>query len=758
VKGTEASLLDLARDLLKNHWGLSADMQRLPGENYNYLAEPESGDPVVLKILSEPHADPGLEDAVITSLHEEGVPVPLVIPSTAGLKIVPIEGMEATARLQEYLHGTPWKSMPSSPSRLRSIGAFMGEMHMHLGKFDHPGAARTHEWDLASAHVHREKVQLLTDPGQRQIIEYCFHLNSALVRPYLANCPSGLLHGDINDENLLLQEDRVVGLLDFGDCLEGSLVQDLGIALAYALEQEGVTLEVAASLIEGYDERRPLQPVEQDLLVPLTLARLATYVVVNADRMSVHPANSMRNLHLDTAWAAINTCLAMSPVEARNILCSGCSIKGPMHDEPDSIRSAREKYISPSLSLNYEEPLHIITGRGQYLHAADGRPYLDLVNNVCHVGHCHPRVADAIARQSAQLNTNTRYLHEHLADYAERLCETMPASLDTCFMVNSGSEANELALRLARAASGAKDVLVIDGAYHGHTANCIAMSPYKFNGPGGGGPSDWVHVLPMPDTYRGPYRDDDAGSAYAIEVADIIGKACSSGRSIAGFFAEPMLSCGGQVPLPPDYLPASFEHVRNAGGVCIADEVQVGFGRLGEVFWGFELHDVVPDIVVLGKPIGNGHPMGAVVTTRAISDAFDNGMEFFSTFGGNPVSCACGLAVLDVIKEEGLQERARVLGNLFLEGLNDLQGHHELIGDVRGQGLFLGIELVRHRKSMEPADAEATHVVNQMRDRGVLLSTDGPLHNVIKIKPPMVLDKADIEMTLGLLDSVLNQF
>ena len=758
MNGTEASLLDLARDLLKDHWGLSANMQRLPGENFNYLAKPESGEPVVLKILSEPHADPDLEDAVITSLHKEGMPVPMVLPSTAGLKIVPVEGMAATARLQEYIHGSLWKSTPSTPSQLKAIGAFLADLHTHLMKIDHPGTVRTHDWDLAHANIHRKKVQFLKDPDQRRIIEYCFHLFSALVRPRLANCPSGLLHGDINDENLLLENDRVVGLLDFGDCLEGSLVQDLGIALAYALEQDGVPLEVAASLIEGYDECRPLQPVEQELLVPLTLARLATYVVVNADRMAADPSDSMRNLHLDTAWSAINTCMAMSPCEARSMLCAGCRNDSDTGRTTGSIRSAREKYISPSLSLNYKEPLHIITGRGQYLHAADGRPYLDLVNNVCHVGHCHPRVADAIARQSAQLNTNTRYLHEHLADYAERLCETMPAGLDTCFMVNSGSEANELALRIARAASGAKDVLVIDGAYHGHTANCIAMSPYKFNGPGGNGGSDWVHVLPMPDTYRGPHRDDDAGSAYAIEVADIIGKVCSSGRSIAGFFAEPMLSCGGQVPLPHGYLSAAFEHVRNAGGVCIADEVQVGFGRLGEVFWGFELHDVVPDIVVLGKPIGNGYPMGAVITTRAIADAFDNGMEFFSTFGGNPVSCACGLAVLDVIRDEGLQERARVLGERLLEGLKELQEHHDLIGDVRGRGLFLGIELVRDQNSLEPADSEATHVVNQMRDRGVLLNTDGPLQNVLKIKPPMVLDEADIEMTLGLLDSVLNQF
>ena len=336
------------------------------------------------------------------------------------------------------------------------------------------------------------------------------------------------------------------------------------------------------------------------------------------------------------------------------------------------------------------------------------------------------------------------------------MCATMPDSLECCFLVNSGSEANELALRLARAATGSDDVLVLDGAYHGNTSSCVAMSPYKFDGPGGSGRAEWVHVAPMPDSYRGELRGEGAGGGYALEVARVIGEACARGRSIGAFFAESLLSCGGQIPLPDGFLAAAFQHVRKAGGVCVADEVQVGFGRVGEAFWGFQLHDVVPDIVVMGKPIGNGHPMGAVVTTRAVAESFANGMEFFSTFGGNPVSSACGLAVLDVIEEEGLQERARLLGNQCISGLHGLQEKHQLIGDVRGTGLFIGIECVRDRNTLEPADTEAASIVNAMRDRGVLLSTDGPLHNVIKIKPPLVVQEEDIDMTLRLLDDVLS--
>ena len=246
--------------------------------------------------------------------------------------------------------------------------------------------------------------------------------------------------------------------------------------------------------------------------------------------------------------------------------------------------------------------------------------------------------------------------------------------------------------------------------------------------------------------------------AYARTVNTVIDELHRKGRRLGGFFAEPILSCGGQIPLPEGYLAEAFQYVRDAGGVCIADEVQVGFGRVGDSFWAFEQHQVVPDIVVMGKPIGNGHPMGAVVTTRSIAEAFNNGMEFFSTFGGNPVSCACGLAVLDVIENEGLQENARSLGAYFLHGLQELKHRHAIIGDVRGQGLFIGMELVRDRTTLEPASNEATQIVNAMRTRGVLLSTDGPLHNVIKIKPPLVVSKEDIAMTLRLLDDVLDEF
>ncbi|MFA5905931.1 MAG: aminotransferase class III-fold pyridoxal phosphate-dependent enzyme, partial [Desulfobacula sp.] len=324
-----------------------------------------------------------------------------------------------------------------------------------------------------------------------------------------------------------------------------------------------------------------------------------------------------------------------------------------------------------------------------------------------------------------------------------------------CFFVNSGSEANELALRIARTCTGQKDMLVVDNAYHGHTTSLIDISPYKFMGKGGRGePEPWVHIVPVADGYRGRFKGQgkDAGTAYGNEIETIIDKLDTP---IAGFITESLLSCGGQVIPPKGYFEAAFRHVRNAGGLCIADEVQTGFGRVGTRFWAFELQEVVPDMVVMGKPMGNGHPMAAVVTRREIADIFANGMEFFSTFGGNPVSCAIGMAVLDVIKEEGLQVHARDIGKRMLEGLQELKGKHDIIGDVRGVGLFIGVELVGNRETLTPAAQQAYAIVNLMKNRGILLGTDGPFNNVIKIKPPMVITGEDSDMFIRVLDDVL---
>ncbi len=429
----------------------------------------------------------------------------------------------------------------------------------------------------------------------------------------------------------------------------------------------------------------------------------------------------------------------------------------PERPSSGELLKRRSASLNPALSLSYQDPLQIEGGFMQYLYDHEGQRYLDCVNNVPHVGHNHPRIVAAAQDQTAILNTNTRYLHETILTYAEALAATLPDPLSVCFFVNSGSEANELALRLASAYSGGGDFIVIDQAYHGHTTALIDISPYKFNGPGGRGKPDHVQVATMPDGYRGAVRgyDPRAGEFYSRSVSEKVAAIQARGGQLAAFFAEGIMGCGGQMPLPAEYLKRAYRVARDAGGLCVADEVQTGFGRVGSHFWSFELSGVLPDIVTMGKPIANGYPLGAVITTQAIAAAFNNGMEYFNTFGGNPVACAIGLEVLNIIADEELQRKALNTGNYWMARLHDLQSENPIIGQARGSGLFLGLELVRDANTLEPADWEATYIVERMKDRGILLSTEGPHHNVLKLKPPLVFGREDVDLFMDVFADAL---
>ena len=422
----------------------------------------------------------------------------------------------------------------------------------------------------------------------------------------------------------------------------------------------------------------------------------------------------------------------------------------------DSIQVLREIHLAPSFSLSYTDPLHIVRGEGQYLYDADGNQYLDAVNNIQHVGHCHPKVVAAATAQYQKLNTNTRYLDETIVNYAQALTDKLPDGLDICFFTNTGSEANDLALRIARHVTQSKETIVLDAAYHGNLSSLIEISPYKHDGPGGSGAPDFVHTIPMPDPFRGKYRGEESGKEYANEVQIAIDKIQESGKRVSVFIAESLMGCGGQLVPPRGFLKESFQKVSKAGGLCIADEIQIGFGRMGDHFWGFETQGIVPNIVTVGKSMGNGHPLSAVVTTKAIAEKFNNGMEYFNSFGGNPVSCAVGHAVLNVIEEEGLQQNAKDVGKYLKSLLNELKEKHSMIGDVRGHGLFLGIELVRDLESLDPAGKEADQIENAMNEKGILISTDGPDHNILKIKPPLVFNRENALFLTETLDEILS--
>jgi len=380
-----------------------------------------------------------------------------------------------------------------------------------------------------------------------------------------------------------------------------------------------------------------------------------------------------------------------------------------------------------------------------------------MVNNVCHVGHCHPKVVAAGQAQLAKLNTNTRYLHDNLVNYADQLLATMPDELSVCMLVNSGSEANELAFRLARCFTQSKELLVVDGAYHGNTNACIEASPYKFDGPGGEGAAPYVHKVTLPDPYRGEFSgySRETAAAYAKSVTQVLEKLATEGKAPGAFICESLQGVAGQIIMPDGYLENVYAQVRAAGGVCIADEVQVGFGRVGTHMWAFETQNIVPDIVTLGKPIGNGHPMAAVITSQKIADAFVTGMEYFNTFGGNPVSCAIGMAVLNTIKEDRLQENALETGRYFRQKLRELQQQFSLIGDVRGLGLFIGVELVEDRVSKKPATETAARLIEYFKQHKILLSTEGPFYNVLKIKPPLAFNQADADKFIAVFEQGL---
>jgi len=440
-------------------------------------------------------------------------------------------------------------------------------------------------------------------------------------------------------------------------------------------------------------------------------------------------------------------------------------IPGNIYSKEESIKR-RKKFICPANRLFFgENPLKIVRGEGQYLIDENGVYILDCINNVACVGHSHPSVSYAAHEQMSMLSTNNRYLHDHILHLADRLVTSftkLNPQLTSCLFVNSGSEANDLALRMARAHTGSYDVMVLQHAYHGHVISMMEISPYKFNLPGGGGKKDHVHIVECPDFFRGKYRDidfseDDLSNKYLEEVKMVVAQAKKSGRSIAAFFVESVQSCGGQIFYPRYWMRNAFEFCKKEGIVTIADEVQTGFGRCGSHFWSFQSQDVQPDIVIMGKPMGNGHPVSCVITTDEISQSFaDLGVEYFNTFGGNPVSCAIALSVMDVIIKQKLQENAATTGKYLLEKLKKLQKKFpSVIGDVRGYGLMVGIDIVSDIMTRAPGTQEAKKIKAAMLAQNILLSTDGPFENVLKMKPPLVFNISNADSVVENLDIVL---
>lgn len=657
-------------------------------------------------------------------------------------------------RLLSFVEGAFLAEANHTYGLFESLGQFMAVIDLSLTGFRNAGIERRRlEWDLQNLASLKSLADKISDATKRKLVKHFFIQWESNVFPKLSALRQSIIHNDGNDWNILTDNNEVTGIIDFGDSVYTHLINELAITIAYAIFEKDDPLEWAFHIIKGYHNELPLEKKELDLLYYLIAGRLITSVCKSAQEKLSQPNSEYITISEKPAWDLLEKWIKINPTLARDTFYKAAGFDAPKIAPVENVVSRRKKVTAPNLSVSYKKPIYMESAAFQYMFDRYGNTYLDAYNNIPHVGHQHPEVVAAAQRQIGKLNTNTRYLYDSLAEYAELLLTKFPKPLSKVFFVNSGSAASDLAIRLAQNYTNKKAIAVMEHGYHGNTRLGIDISHYKYNSPGGKGKDDHIIQASIPNIYRSKFKGQpvEIGQSYAREFIETLN---SKEQEIAAFISEPIVGCGGQVPLAPGYLTEVYSYIRSQGGLCISDEVQTGFGRLGDSFWGYEMQNVIPDIVVLGKPIANGHPMGAVITTDEIANAFDNGMEFFSSFGGNPVSCEIGKTVLKVIEDEKLQENAKVVGNYHMKCLRELQKDFPVIGDVRGAGLFIGIEFIKD-ESLTPNTELAQHIKNTFRDKQILISTDGPFDSVIKSKPPLCFTKDNVDQVVETLRGVL---
>lgn len=749
----------MINQLFKNYNLKNPKLKKLVGyDSENYLVE-NGSEKFILKIIPNEknkvdfaHA----ENEVLLHLQKNKnnkFPVPVKNNNDELLTYFESENSIKTTRLLTFLEGEFLGDAEHTLQLFKSFGNFLAETDLELKDFQsYTIAARQNKWDLQHFLLNEKYIQYIKNPAERKIVEYFFLQYKQNVLPQLPAFRKQIIHGDANDWNVLTQNSTVSGLIDFGDVCFSQLINELAIAITYAILGKKNPVEWAIPIISAYHKIIQLEEQETDNLFWLIAARLCTSVCNSAFEKIKNPENEYTQISEEPAWELLKKWIAINPVFARNEFRKAAGFEIQTEKTVEEIASERFQSVNSIFSISYKNPIYMNSAAFQYMFDKYGNRYLDAYNNIPHVGHSHPKVVEAGIKQMTKLNTNTRYLYDSLNEYSAGLLKKFPASLNKVFLVNSGSAATDLALRLARNFTQKNIVAVVEHGYHGNTQAGIEISHYKFGGKGGKGISENIICLPIPDTYRGEFKVENAGISYAKKAIQQLHRFTGE---IAAFIAEPIVGCGGQVPLAKGYLKEIYTEIRRQGGVCISDEVQTGFGRLGNFFWGYEAQEVVPDIVILGKPMGNGHPIGAVVCTDEIAEAFNNGMEFFSSFGGNPVSCAIGQAVLEVIEEEQLQQNAKIVGDYYIQELTKLQQKFESIGDVRGSGLFIGFEFVKNRVILKPDTELAQKVKNELRNQQVLVSTDGPFDNVIKSKPPLCFTRENVNEVIGKLEGIL---
>ncbi|MBC3759009.1 aminotransferase class III-fold pyridoxal phosphate-dependent enzyme [Hyunsoonleella sp. SJ7] len=739
-------------DKIKHLNGYDNENHKILGKSSNYVFKTYAFSDSLHDIVKA-------ENAVLVFLEEKmdkGTPSIVPFNDNMHTKVLEVDNEKRICRMLSFLEGKFMGDVEHTPKLFESFGSFLAKMDKHLANFkSHTIQARQWEWDLQYFDLNKKFIGDISNPRDRSVIIYFFEQFEEVVRPHMPELRKQIIHNDANEWNVLVQGDKVAGIIDFGDLAHSFLINELAIAITYGSYDKEEPLQWATIILQSYNAILPLKQEEVKVLYYLIAARLCTSLCNSAHAKKTNPENTYASVSEKHALKMLHKWLAINPVHAENEFRKAIGLSGLKPVSVQQLIERRLQHVSKNLSLSYDHPIHMVRSAFQYMYDASGNTFLDAYNNIPHVGHAHPKVVKAGQNQMARLNTNTRYLYDELNNYAEKLLSYFPKSLNKVFFVNSGSAASDLAMRMAHHHTKAKHIMVMESGYHGNTQTSMDISDYKFNNPKGEGQKAHVIKTPLPNVYKGKYAEEqDAGVFYG---KDAVRQIQNSAVPIAAFISEPIVGCAGQVPLADGYLKQVYPAIRAQNGVCISDEVQTGFGRLGEYFWGFEAQDVIPDMVVLGKPIANGHPMGAVVCTDEIASSFEQGVEFFSSFGGNPVSCAIASAVLDVIEEENLQENAREVGNYYQSLLKKLSKKYECIGDVRGGGLFIGVEIVKDG-TKDPDTKLAQFIKNEMKNSYILVSTDGPFDNVIKTKPPLCFTKKNVETVINIFDKVLKTY
>ena len=749
------------KTLLSKHYSLEdISLTKMEGYNSsNYRVDAKQGRFVLKVYPVQEKEDVLAETAMIQQLDflpKDATSNPIKNTNGDLLTHTILDGEEKILRLMFFVEGQFIAEAIHTDKLLRSLGAFIAKIDNHLIGYRNIGIqARSLDWDLKNINVSRQLKHHISSASDRKLVDYFFLQWDQHVYPKMTQLRKSIIHNDANDWNVLFKDDQVSGIIDFGDTAYTAIIFELAITLTYAMFGKDDPIASAIPVIEGYYAEFPLLEEELDLLYYLIAGRLCMGVCTTAKEKKLQPNNKYILISEAPGWELLRKWITISPIFARNQFYSAAGFELDCVPSEAEVLTRRHKSVSPIFSVSYKKPLYVEGAAFQYMYDKTGNTILDAYNNIPHVGHQHPKVVEAAQRQMAQLNINTRYLYDPLQEYAEKLLSKFSHTLTKVYFVNSGSAASDLAIRLAQKHTQRQKMIVMEHGYHGNTRLGIDISHYKYTSKGGAGLSKNIIEAKIPDTYRGSYKNNN-GEAGQLYAEDLIKKITNNKGEVAGFITEPIVGCGGQIPLAKGYLKLVYKAIREQGGVCISDEVQTGFGRLGSHFWGYEWHDVVPDIVVLGKPMGNGHPIGAIITTDAIAESFDNGMEFFSSFGGNPVSCEIGSAVLDVIKEENLQQNSLEVGNYFMNQLKTLQKQFACIGDVRGSGLFIGIELIKD-EHLSPDTVLAALVKNELRNRNILVSTDGPYDSVIKSKPPLCFTKENVDQVLSELQDIISK-